>query len=107
MASAMDLALVFLDGCDKKELRCASREFAHDGRSPAERLLAMTRRANDVRSQLDWMTNRRDYIQASLEYVRDQHDHAIVSLSRSRMMAQTLNNLVRPEDRWHAFGRDY
>ena len=52
MASAMDLSLVFLSGLDKKALRRASREYAHDPRSLQERLLAMTRRANDGQMSL-------------------------------------------------------
>jgi uncharacterized membrane protein len=47
MAEAMEFAKAFLAVKDRKALRGASRELAHDPRSLPERLLAMTRCAND------------------------------------------------------------
>jgi hypothetical protein len=47
MAEAMEFAKAFLVVKDRKALRGASRNFAHDPRSLPERLLAMTRCAND------------------------------------------------------------
>ena len=45
----MDFALEYLSSRSKKALRRVSRRFAKDPRSLQERLLAMTRRANDIR----------------------------------------------------------
>ncbi len=48
MIAAMDFAKVFLTVADKRALRCASHATTNETRSLAERLIVMTRRANEL-----------------------------------------------------------
>ena len=74
MASAMDLALVFLTGNDKADLRCASREFAYDPRSLAVRLLEMTRRANMEQEDVEYWRDCAHRMERDLADMRARHE---------------------------------
>ena len=56
MAAAMNMAVVFLTGVDKKALRGVARCTRENPLSLQEQLLAMTRRANAVQERLAAMT---------------------------------------------------
>ena len=87
MATAMDLANSFLSVLDKKALRCVSRETAHDPRSLQERLLAMTRRAND--GQMSLAALREEYN----DDVRDQEAMQLVYVQQTALI-RTRNERV-------------
>ena len=121
MATAMDLALVFLSGLDKKALRCVSRETAVDGRSLEVRLLAMTRRANaeqtergmlqdrynvDLRNQeamqLDFRRQNRR-LSSLAEAAAANHGEIARLIRRARNLRIFLDTGDLPGDGWDAF----
>ena len=74
MAEAMDFAKVFLTVLDKKALRGASWETAHDPRSLHERFLAMTKRANDAQADTLHYMNRVDSADRDYAKLWDRHE---------------------------------
>jgi hypothetical protein len=71
MIAAMDFAKVFLTVADKRALRCASHATTNETRSLAERLMVMTRLANELADDVALVTLDCDEMRSTVRGLRE------------------------------------